>query len=199
MRTASVANWFIERALQEKQALTPMQVQKLMYLAESAYGATFHQDLVPTDTYKAWEHGPVDTSVYHSLKRYGKAPVKEPIFCAMREEISEEADDIFETVWEYFGHLSASSLRNLTHDVGPWEDYYDPMVPHRSIPSTRVYGAWPAFLKSAVVKKQERQKYLSANNGAVSGSAHSFILDADTYEADQEWISSLNGGVLKTS
>jgi uncharacterized phage-associated protein len=67
---AAVANYFIDKALEEDRELTPMKLIKLIYLAHG-WRLGWTQLPLIGEAIKAWKYGPVIESLYQSFKRYG--------------------------------------------------------------------------------------------------------------------------------
>ena len=63
----SVANYLIQRTLDGKKWLTPLQVIKMVYYCQGWSLALFDKKLFGQDI-EAWEFGPVVPDVYHKLK-----------------------------------------------------------------------------------------------------------------------------------
>ena len=135
----AIANFFIELAIQDKNPVTPMKVQKLVYFAHGWHLAlTDKGDPLLSEQVEAWEFGPVVRSLYHALKHFANQPIKEKIsnFSAFGEtEISEASDvsKLLKRIWGAYGKYSATRLSNATHVVdGPWHiAYFDKGGQHR--------------------------------------------------------------------
>lgn len=80
---------------------------------------------------EAWEHGPVFREIYSPSKKYGDKPVAELLHEFSRDEkkmttsraqLGSSISNLIDNVLEEFGSLSASQLRELSHEIdGPWE------------------------------------------------------------------------------
>lgn len=116
-----VANKFIELAAADGRLLTHMQLQKLVYLAQSLALALYDRRLVANNFY-AWPHGPVAPHLYEQLKGAGSAPVGQllperfPI-----AELDAQAQEVIRQTYDAYGRFDGWQLRNITHLPGsPW-------------------------------------------------------------------------------
>ena len=69
---------------------------------------------------EAWKYGPVIPDVYHSLKRYGRDLVTQPIghFGSDFDDIEE---DLIQQVFDIYKPFSGIELSQMTHAEGtPW-------------------------------------------------------------------------------
>lgn len=117
-----IANAFIQRARNGQIAdLTPMKLQKLMFLAQSWYLKNYEARLID-DTFYRWDYGPVIPSVYYEFKSNGGAPITEfardfrgePILLPLHHSDENFLDEIIQD----YGQYSGWELSNLTHQRG---------------------------------------------------------------------------------
>lgn len=128
----TVANQFIELAAEEGAKLTPMQLNKLTYIAHGFALGLKNRPLID-DAVEAWRYGPVVPSLYRKLKHYGSSPVDGPVGgifgTGRREQIDPEDKALIEAVFEKYGHLTGAQLSFLTHKKGtPWDRAYQPDI-----------------------------------------------------------------------
>ena len=125
-----VAAYFLRRANEEGKVLTPMQVQKLVYLAHGWHLAITGEPLI-NEQVEAWQYGPVIPSLYHEYKKFGA----QPITALLVHEFHPPADlePILDKVWEVYRDFTGSQLSAMTHKRGtPWQQVraqYDQQVP----------------------------------------------------------------------
>jgi uncharacterized phage-associated protein len=127
----AVANEFLDLAERDGAKIDPLQLQKLLYLAQGWTLALTGNPLFP-DHIEAWDYGPVVPEVYHSLKAFGSSPIRGRLrsFDFIRGELTvaqQEFDDvharIIKNVWEKYGSWSGPELIYLTHAPGgPWHE-----------------------------------------------------------------------------
>ena len=130
-----IANFFIEQSLKEREYLTPMKLQKLVFFAHGWHLAYKDVGLLDEQV-EAWKFGPVVSSLYHRVKRYGNTFVKEPISdfdqitfqevvpCISNEDI--ETRVFLESIWNVYKKFSGTALSDATHVEGsPWYRVYN--------------------------------------------------------------------------
>lgn len=114
-----VAQWFLD-----KEDISPKRLQKLVYYVQAWSYALFDKPFIFEDdqpaVFEAWQHGPVNPTLYHEYSGYGwhkihldNADVK--IFTNMDL-------DLLESVWETYGDYSPNEIENLTHQEDPWKN-----------------------------------------------------------------------------
>lgn len=141
----AIANWFIRRGqLDGGRAFTPMQLQKLVYIAHGwNLVANDGQELV-SEPVEAWDYGPVYPVLYSHLANWGADQVRKPIKSYARDWVGREIDpdldpdeaEVLEAVYEGYAKLNGLQLSNLTHQPGtPWSDTYEQGVRHKRIPN----------------------------------------------------------------
>src|ERR1700730_5601623 len=133
----AIANEFIKRALAAGKKLTPMQLQKLLYLAHGWNLAVTGNPLID-DKFEAWEWGPVNRRLYEALRAFGAQPVDrllhwgedspfssgEPAGVAI-QEMTDEEGAVIDRSWRAYGDYPAFALSALTHEQGtPWAKTY---------------------------------------------------------------------------
>lgn len=122
-----LAHYFVKRATEEKAEMSSMKLQKLCYYAQAWTLAKLDRPLCDGE-FEAWEHGPVDRKLYSEYKGRTQMPL-EFIQTAARFDAMTVFDGsdlcVLEEVWEFYGGLSASALRNMTHQENPWRENFD--------------------------------------------------------------------------
>lgn len=123
---AVIANFFITKTKQYNQALSPMKLLKLVYLAHGWHLALEHGPLID-EPVVAWQFGPVVESLYQEFKKFGNDQITELAKIDEQEAMARLNSDkialaILERVWEVYGSYTAIQLSNLTHKPGsPWD------------------------------------------------------------------------------
>lgn len=131
-----IANAFLDLANEEGKSLTPLKLQKLVYIAHGWSLAIFDRPLVHDEFPEAWQYGPVFPSLYHEFKEYGRSAVtaKAKIFersgpgifdfkATIPEIPRDDARtlDFIKTVWSKYGGFSGLALSDATHRPDtPW-------------------------------------------------------------------------------
>ncbi|MBY3989614.1 SocA family protein [Rhodococcus fascians] len=120
-----VAKWFLSKAGESNRGLTPMQLQKLMYYAHG-FNLARSGDPLLSDGIQAWEHGPVNPSIYRCFKDYSNTPINN--INVDRDQLEQALPDrlkqVLADVWECHGHKSATELWRSTHSETPWKNAY---------------------------------------------------------------------------
>ena len=133
----AVANKLLDFAERDNVGLSPMKLQKLVFLAHGWYLAIHKRPLVE-DYAEAWEWGPVFGNLYHELKVFGREPVKGRITdlgVLTPNEVSYYDADVYEIpetdtetvvfikeVWDAYKEYTGSQLSNWLHiDGSPWQ------------------------------------------------------------------------------
>ena len=108
---------------QEKETiLSHLKLQKLLYFAQGWSYVSFKKELF-SDELEAWQHGPVCASIYHDFKY--RVPFEKIETNEMTEELGKKAVDFLEAVWEAYKDWSGWELEMLSHQEGPWKEYYE--------------------------------------------------------------------------
>lgn len=125
---------FIELGLDQDKPVTPMKLQKLIYLAHGLHLAMHDTPLINEDI-EAWSYGPVIRTVYDNYKSWGNRPITEipeielrignSVFQSHLELLTQEEEETINLAWDIGGDLSGPQLSNWSHSVGsPWEQTY---------------------------------------------------------------------------
>lgn len=149
--TATIANWFLDKADDAGKPLDPMKLQKLIYFAHGWYLALTGDPLI-NEHPEAWEYGPVIPSIYHQFKKYGRNAITEPAWCwdrpwksniedmlqakpiIPRLEGDEDVHQLLEKIWSVYGSQSAVALSNLSHVAnGAWDQAFRAAGGKRSV------------------------------------------------------------------
>jgi uncharacterized phage-associated protein len=118
-----VANYILEISREETddgefELISHMKLQKLVYFCQGFSLALSGKPLFEGEI-EAWEHGPVSPKLYHLLKHYGALPITASIE-PDKIILGEKEKYLINIVYNAYGQYSASRLRKITHEVGPW-------------------------------------------------------------------------------
>ena len=124
----AVANYFLSKY--GKHGITPLKMQKLVYVAHGWHLAFHDEPLVDDEYAEAWEYGPVFSSLYHEFKHRGRLPIVEPA-TDLDSDLNEMAPKIpksdkqtrrlLDKVWDVYGERSGLELSRMTHRRdSPW-------------------------------------------------------------------------------
>lgn len=135
----ALANYFLDVADSERKPITPLKIQKLVYLAHGWYLGIYDSPLVGDEYAEAWQYGPVFPSLYHEFKVYGNSPIEGralELVSAKRvagrirlkthtpkvDENDDAAVNCLRSIWEQYGPLTGGQLSSITHRQGsPWD------------------------------------------------------------------------------
>lgn len=120
-----VANRFLNLAQAANDAITPMQLLKLVYIAHGWMLGLYGRPLI-RDEVQAWQYGPVIPRLYNAVRSYRSLPVENTI--AVRDEnLDQMEESIVAQVYQIYGGMSGPALSRLTHAKGtPWDLTYVP-------------------------------------------------------------------------
>jgi uncharacterized phage-associated protein len=147
-----VANYFIEKGIEENNPVNPMKLQKLLYFAYGWYLVYFEGKKLFNQTIQAWRYGPVVESIYHEVKSYGNYPITSPITSFLFGSTSvigikwhtpkikfkdKDDEEFLDTIWKVYSKFSALQLSTMTHaDNTPWKkvaEKYENTIPNNAV------------------------------------------------------------------
>lgn len=114
-----VANSILRHAFTEKIAVSPMKLQKLMFLITCLYQCATGRRLL-AESFQPWKYGPVCGAVYGAFESFGGNPITEYAknaignVYAADERSSPELKKAIDMVWSHLGRLSAVTLSRIT-------------------------------------------------------------------------------------
>lgn len=124
LSASDVAKYFLYRATVDGDLITPLKMQKLVYLAYVKTLTKRKQKLFK-EAIEAWPMGPVVPQLYAELKKYGSSPIdSEYINFKNLEELEKrlpsDIRQILDNVYEEFIVKSAFELVTLIHGDKAW-------------------------------------------------------------------------------
>jgi uncharacterized phage-associated protein len=134
----SVANLVIDRAADQGNLLTQLQLYKIVYFAHGWYLAKFGSPLV-TQAFEAWKYGPVVKVLHEAFRECISGPItkkaeKLDIFSGEMtapDPITNQIDRefIFQIV-DMYNAYDGWELSDLTHEQGtPWDQVWNSKIP----------------------------------------------------------------------
>jgi uncharacterized phage-associated protein len=120
-------------------SITNLEAQKLLYFAHMiALGESDGRTPLVSESFQAWDYGPVLPSAYRQVKIFGDKPIK-PFLFSHRTPLRTEFDDVLRKTVAEFGHLSSSRLVAESHwPKGAWAEYYRVGTRGREIPNDAI-------------------------------------------------------------
>ena len=133
----AIANYFLDLGAARKAEISPLKLQKLVYVSHGWYLALAGAPLVDDEFPEAWRYGPVFPSLYHEFKHYGRnpitgratdiAPAGDTLEWTTPHVKDNDADihTLLDRIWEVYGDFTGIQLSNITHAPGtPWESVW---------------------------------------------------------------------------
>lgn len=123
----NVANTFLKRAFQDKISISPMKLQKLIYILFKEYYKRTGYKLF-SERFEAWDYGPVLPNVYSEFKMYKSNPIREyslnndGSYTTVNIVPESDFENIFNEVWNKYKDRTGIMLSKLTHQKdSAWE------------------------------------------------------------------------------
>lgn len=114
--TFDVANWFIDRALNDNEYLQPQKLHRLMFLAQAYFAvANNGQRLMPA-IFIADAVGPLEPNIYRAFETQ-KAWITQ-------EKMPEKATLFLDNIWRRFGGHSAEHLSKVIRKHPPYAEAF---------------------------------------------------------------------------
>lgn len=120
----AVANYFVQKSMNDGAELTPMKLVKLTYIAHGWYLALSKGQPLISEAVQAWKYGPVVPGVYHAFKKYGVARITalEPSPVGIPVVHDPEVTRFLDRIWEVYKRYTGLELSTLTHQKDtPWD------------------------------------------------------------------------------
>jgi len=126
---SDIAKYFLYRAVQDGELISPLKMQKLVYYAYS-WTLVKNKKKLFDEKIEAWPVGPVIPSLYRELKNYGSAPIDQnylgvktkkelsAIFSKFPKDIKVTLDEVYNS----YMTKTAFELVTLTHSEKPWAE-----------------------------------------------------------------------------
>ena len=128
-----IASRFIKLGIESDRPVTPMKLQKLIYMAHGIHLARLDKPLI-VEKIEAWSYGPVIKSVYDMFKSWGNQSINEYPDIEFRigrfsksnlDVLTDEIEDTINFAWKIGKNLSGTDLSTWSHAKdSPWERSY---------------------------------------------------------------------------
>lgn len=166
----AVANAFLDIAREHGATVTPLKLQKLVYIAHGWSLGLTAKPLVSDEHPEAWQYGPVFPNLYHEFKEFGKGPVTKratefdlsgPGISFDLVEPKIPADDsytwaLLRRVWDQYGKFGGIGLSELTHQSGtPWAQVWNQShgIKNADIPDNLIMEHYKMLRDKSVAKR----------------------------------------------
>jgi len=122
----AVANELLDLGDRLSIRLSNLHLQKVIFFSHANYLKSFGRELI-LNKFEAWEHGPVVSELYHSLKESGDSPVTgratrfdfhKKQFVEVRDSFSLAASTFLEEMLRFYGRMDPWRLVMLSHRKG---------------------------------------------------------------------------------
>ncbi len=127
LTSSNVANNFLEYGFNENIHITPMKLQKLVYILYKEYLKETDYKLF-SETFEAWKYGPVLPNLYSEFKNFKAKPItkyalnSDSSVSKVKMEPGTQFYIIFNSVWTKYKHFSGGELSDFTHKTdGAWD------------------------------------------------------------------------------
>jgi len=116
-----VADYFLLHVnAMDGDTISNLKIQKLCYYAQ-AWSLARNDEPLFADQIEAWAHGPVVPELYRRFKKYGSGSIDAlELVTDPEDELHEDHKKHLAEIWQKYGRLSGSQLRNLSHAEEPW-------------------------------------------------------------------------------
>lgn len=129
-----VANFVLDCCDKLGRPVSNMALQKLVFFCHVWSLIDLNRPLL-RHKFEAWDHGPVLQYLYHEFKGFGDQPISSRAKKLDKRTgerkraqyyFDEEIREVLEKVVSFYGQLTASQLRNISHVAGgPWDKVWN--------------------------------------------------------------------------
>lgn len=115
-----LCNNILLRSMNDRERISPMKLQKLMYFVCRDYAKKYHLSPI-TESFEVWQYGPVLPSVYFEFKAFGANPITEFARDALgnayivSEKDNPELAEVIDAVWCKYRSKTGIELSRITH------------------------------------------------------------------------------------
>lgn len=168
-----VVAYLLKKAQEKGKGLTPLQVNKLVYICHGWALGMLNRPLIDNSRgqIQAWKYGPVVEKVYSHLKHWGRKEITYTSFCNhfgkdIENFLSEKINQLkkndpkicalLDVVWYVYQDVSGGQLITATHQEGtPWDtsvkrNWLGQVVREVPIPDDTISGYYTEQLSSLV-------------------------------------------------
>ncbi len=116
----ALANTILDQAFDEGIDITPMKLQKLIYIIYKEYIKETELKLFE-DQFEVWRYGPVIPRIYNCFKKYGSNRIKDfyrnddGSYLTINITSGNDFKRVFEEIWKLYKNKSGVYLSMLTH------------------------------------------------------------------------------------
>jgi len=144
-KSLAAAKYILQKRSAEGDSVTPMQLIKLVYIAQGFMLGKKGRPLLD-ESVEAWQYGPVVPSVYHAVKSYRSSPV-----ISIRgnvDVLSDDEKEILDLVSESYAKYDGVTLSSATHKEGtPWRTTWLSLGKNSPIPNDLIENFYSDLIK----------------------------------------------------
>ena len=156
---ASRANALLECAIDIRIYLTPLHLQKLVYIDYGMYLIRGFKPL-PQLEFQAWPLGPVIPSLYHYYKHLGAQDIKDKIIDENKECYTLKDKTIPKYTIQMYGHLTSTDLVRFTHIAdGAWHKAFQKDKPGQKIKHEDIKREYMDYYKQSYQYDEYKQLF----------------------------------------
>lgn len=125
-----IANYILDLADERELSLSNMKLLKIIFFAHGWYLAKYNEPLV-LDTFQAWNHGPVVSTVYNEFKKFGDRIITDRAKkinldtgknVCISPNVEKNIQNFLKIIVNYYAKYEAIRLSEISHFVGgPWD------------------------------------------------------------------------------
>ena len=122
---------------QSQWSVSNLKLQKMLYLAHMHYMGTNDGNPLISETFQAWDYGPVVPVLYHRAKIFGVDPIERFVFSDTSDlpNNSPEARQIDDAVGQLLDYEPGQLVAATHWPKGAWAEYYQPGLRGIEIPN----------------------------------------------------------------
>lgn len=123
-----IAKYFLIRAQEDGELISPLKMQKMVYFAYAAYlRSKKGKEKLFNEKIEAWPNGPVVPSLYQELKVYGSGPINSLKYADIsidefKKNAPTEVLELLNGVYETCSQFTAFELTMVSHQEKAWQE-----------------------------------------------------------------------------
>ena len=147
-KALAVARYILERQRTAGDSVSPMQLIKLVYIAQGYMLGRHGRPLFDDEEVQAWKYGPVVPSVYRAVKEYRSAPVQ-AVRNAPEIDYTSAEREIMDLVADKYARHDGVVLSAATHKAGtPWAQTWNRFGQNAPISNDIIENFYANLLKT---------------------------------------------------
>jgi len=129
--------------------LTNLSLQKMMYISQMWHMGQCDGERLIKGGFQAWAYGPVSHDVYHHVKPFGSAPIRN-VFHGVSDIKDQDDAEFLDALYDALADWTPGQLVSFTHRKGgAWDRYYEPDKRSVVIPDEAILQEYNEFYSQA--------------------------------------------------